>query len=254
MNFRADRARELTRALTEADFSGFPRAVTPRLDEFVTLTEYHEDFRFPMAFPPETITGGLGETLAKHQLKQLRLAETEKYAHVTFFFNGGVDTPFPGESRLLIPSPKVKTYDLQPEMSAPAVTDALVAAIENREYDVIVCNYANGDMVGHTGNLDAAIQAVETLDGALARIIGALDTVGGELLLTADHGNCEQMIDPQTGEIHTAHTMNQVPLVYRGIHPRQLASGGSLADVAPTVLAMLSLESSPEMTGRSLFI
>lgn len=253
MNFRADRARELTRCLTEADFSAFQRAAVPRLAEFVTLTEYHEDFKLPIAFPPEAVTNCLGEVLSNHGLKQLRLAETEKYAHVTFFFNGGVETPFPGESRLLVPSPKVKTYDLQPEMSAPEVTDKLVAAIEGKQYDVIICNYANGDMVGHTGNLKAAIQAVEVLDQSLGRLLDALRNSGGELLLTADHGNVEQMIDPQTGEIHTAHTVNPVPLVYLG-ESGKLADGGNLADVAPTVLALMGIAQPKEMTGRSLLV
>jgi 2,3-bisphosphoglycerate-independent phosphoglycerate mutase len=252
MNFRADRARELTRALTDADFAGFERDRVPRLGAFVTLTEYHQDFSLPIAYPPESIANGLGEVLAEHHLKQLRLAETEKYAHVTFFFNGGVDAPFPGESRLLIPSPKVKTYDMKPEMSAPEVTDALVKAIEGGEYDVIVCNYANCDMVGHTGDLKASIRAVETVDWALARVTDALDRVGGELLLTADHGNVEQMVDPRTGEVQTAHTMNPVPLVYRGKSARHLANRGNLADIAPTVLAILGIEPPPEMTGRSL--
>jgi 2,3-bisphosphoglycerate-independent phosphoglycerate mutase len=252
MNFRADRTRELTRALNEPDFSGFQREVVPRLGAYVTLTEYHQDFQFPMAYPPTTLSHSLGEVLAEHGLKQLRLAETEKYAHVTFFFNGGIDTPFSGESRILIPSPKVKTYDLKPEMSAQEVTDELVKAIESQAYEVIVCNYANGDMVGHTGDLEASIKAVETLDQALARVIAALDQVGGELLVTADHGNVEQMIDPKTGEIHTAHTMNPVPLVYRGKRGGQLAEGGNLADVAPTLLAILGIPQPVEMTGRSL--
>jgi 2,3-bisphosphoglycerate-independent phosphoglycerate mutase len=179
------------------------------------------------------------------------LAETEKYAHVTFFFNGGSETPFPGETRVLIPSPKVKTYDMKPEMSAPEVTDELVKAIEGRQFDLIICNYANCDMVGHTGDLAAAIKAVETIDRSLGRVVDALDRAGGELLITADHGNAEQMIDPQTGEKHTAHTVNPVPLVYRG-KSGCLADGGNLADVAPTILALMGLEKPREMTGRSL--
>jgi 2,3-bisphosphoglycerate-independent phosphoglycerate mutase len=253
MNFRADRARELTIAINDPDFSGFPREVVPKLGTYVTLTEYREDFPYPVAYPPIAMTHTLGEVLAEHGLKQLRLAETEKYAHVTFFFNGGVDTPFPGESRILIPSPKVKTYDMQPEMSAPEVTDELVKAIEGGEYDVIICNYANGDMVGHTGDLTAAIKAVETLDASLARVLEALGKAGGELLVTADHGNVEQMTDPVTGEVQTAHSVNPVPLVYRGGAGR-LADGGNLADIAPTLLALLGIDKPTEMTGRSLLM
>ena len=251
MNFRADRARELTRALTEPGFSEFPRETVPKLGGFVTLTEYHQDFKFPVAYPPQNVANCLGEVLSKHGLRQLRLAETEKYAHVTFFFNGGVETPFAGEKRILVPSPKVKTYDLQPEMSAPEVTDELVRAIESGEYDVVICNYANGDMVGHTGNLEASIRAVEALDAALSRVVEALEKAGGEMLITADHGNVEQMIDPSTGEIQTAHSVNPVPLVYKGKRGG-LSGGGNLADVAPTLLAILGLEKPPEMTGRSL--
>ncbi|WP_349255739.1 2,3-bisphosphoglycerate-independent phosphoglycerate mutase [Methylocaldum sp.] len=251
MNFRADRARELTRALNEPDFSGFHREIVPKLGGFVTLTEYHQDFKFPVAYPPESMTNSLGEVLSKHGLKQLRLAETEKYAHVTFFFNGGVETPFPGETRILVPSPKVKTYDLKPEMSAPEVTDELVNAIECGEYDVIICNYANGDMVGHTGDLAASIRAVETLDESLGWVVEALEKVGGELLITADHGNVEQMIDPSNGGVQTAHSVNPVPLVYKGRNG-QLSDGGNLADVAPTLLAIIGIEKPAEMTGRSL--
>jgi 2,3-bisphosphoglycerate-independent phosphoglycerate mutase len=192
--------------------------------------------------------------LAEQGLKQLRLAETEKYAHVTFFFNGGIDHPFEGESRILIPSPKVKTYDMQPEMSAPEVTDELVKAIEGGAYDVIICNYANGDMVGHTGVLAAAIKAVETLDSSLKRVIAALDKAGGELLITADHGNVEQMVDPETGVALTQHTVFPVPLVYRGQPGCHLADGGGLGDVAPTLLDMLGIEKPEEMTGRSLLV
>jgi 2,3-bisphosphoglycerate-independent phosphoglycerate mutase len=251
MNFRADRTRELTRALTDASFSEFTRDVVPKLGAFVTLTEYHENFTLPIAFPPEKVKNGLGEVLSRLGLRQLRLAETEKYAHVTFFFNGGLEDPFPGEKRLLIPSPKVKTYDLKPEMSAPEVTEQLVAAIKSGEFDVIICNYANCDMVGHTGNLQAAIRAVETIDQSLGRILEALQTVGGALLVTADHGNVEQMVDPNTGEIYTAHTVNPVPFVSTGREGR-LADGGNLADVAPTLLDIMGIPKPAEMTGRSL--
>ena len=252
MNFRADRAREITKAINDAEFSGFERKVVRKLGAYVTLTEYHQDFNYPMAFPPQSITNTLGEVLSRNGLKQLRLAETEKYAHVTFFFNGGIDKPFDGESRILIPSPQVKTYDMQPEMSAGEVTDEMVKAIEGGEYDVIICNYANGDMVGHTGIMDAAVKAVETLDASLARITESLDKVGGSLLITADHGNVEQMIDPETGVALTQHTTFPVPLVYRGTAKRTLLEGGNLADIAPTLLDILGIAKPQEMTGRSL--
>lgn len=251
MNFRSDRTRELTRALTEADFSSFERGIVPSFSSYVTLTEYHEDFKFPIAYPPTSMRNTLGEVLSNQGLKQLRLAETEKYAHVTFFFNGGEETPFPGESRLLIPSPNVKTYDLQPEMSAAELTDRLVEAIESKEYDVIICNYANGDMVGHTGILDAAIKAVETLDQSLGRIVSSLEKTGGVMLLTADHGNSEEMIDPDSQGAQTAHTINPVPLVCIGKEVK-LLDGGDLADVAPTLLAIMGIQKPEEMTGRSL--
>jgi 2,3-bisphosphoglycerate-independent phosphoglycerate mutase len=251
MNFRADRAREISRALTEINFDAFDRGREPHKGYFATLTEYHQDFDFEVAFPAIDIKNSLGEVLSNLGMKQLRLAETEKYAHVTFFLNGGMDTPFPGEDRILVPSPKVKTYDLQPEMSAPAVTDHLVEAITGGKYDVIICNYANCDMVGHTGVIDAAIKAVEAVDASLQRIVDALLAVDGRLLLTADHGNIEQMVDKETGQPHTAHTTNPVPLVYVG-GDRPLASGGSLSDLAPTMLAILGIEQPIEMTGRSL--
>ena len=252
MNFRADRAREITKAINDVEFTGFHRNVVRRLGAYVTLTEYHQNFNYPIAFPPTSIKNTLGEVLAHHGLRQLRLAETEKYAHVTFFLNGGKDEPNPGESRILVPSPKVQTYDLQPEMSAPEVTDEMVKAIEGGEFDVIICNYANGDMVGHTGVMEAAIKAVETLDGSLRRVIEALGKVGGELLITADHGNVEQMVDPETGVALTQHTTFPVPLVYKGRPGYKLSDGGNLADVAPTLLHMLGIAQPAEMTGRSL--
>jgi 2,3-bisphosphoglycerate-independent phosphoglycerate mutase len=252
MNFRADRAREITKAINDVEFGGFERKVVRKLGGYVTLTEYHQDFTYPVAFPPQSITNTLGEVLARNGLKQLRLAETEKYAHVTFFFNGGIEDPFEGESRILIPSPKVKTYDMQPEMSAAEVTDEMVKAIEGGEFDVIICNYANGDMVGHTGIMDAAVKAVETLDASLARITAALDKVHGELLITADHGNVEQMVDPDTGVALTQHTTFPVPLVYRGESRSKLLDGGNLADIAPTLLDLLGIAKPAEMTGRSL--
>jgi 2,3-bisphosphoglycerate-independent phosphoglycerate mutase len=252
MNFRADRARELTRALTDPGFTGFARARVPALGYFCTLTTYGDEYsHIPAAFAPQSITNGFGEYLASRNLKQLRIAETEKYAHVTYFFNGGVETPYPGEDRVLVPSPKVATYDLKPEMSAPELTDRLVEAIRSRRYDAIVCNYANGDMVGHTGNLEAAKRAIEVLDTCIARAVNAMREIGGEVLITADHGNAEMMADPATHQAHTAHTLNVVPLLYIG-RPATIAQGGALQDVAPTLLAMMGLPRPPEMTGKSL--
>lgn len=251
MNFRADRAREISQAITSPDFNAFERDRAPHSGYFCTLTEYSQDFDYDVAFPSTDMKNGLGEVLANLGLTQLRLAETEKYAHVTFFLNGGTDTPFAGEDRILVPSPQVRTYDLQPEMSAPEVTDHLVAAITGGKYDVIICNYANCDMVGHTGIIDAAIVAVETIDHCLERIVEALKTVGGQLLLTADHGNIEQMVDNSTEQPHTAHTTNLVPLVYV-CGERPLASDGSLSDLAPTMLDILGVAQPAEMTGKSL--
>jgi 2,3-bisphosphoglycerate-independent phosphoglycerate mutase len=251
MNFRADRAREISLAITSPAFEGFERNRAPHPGYYCTLTEYQQDFDYDVAFPPTDLKNCLGEYLSALGMSQLRLAETEKYAHVTFFLNGGQDTAFPGEDRILVPSPKVRTYDLQPEMSAPEVTDHLVAAITGGKYDVIICNYANCDMVGHTGIIDAAILAVETVDRSLRRIVDALKSVGGQMLITADHGNIEQMVDKETGQPHTAHTTNPVPLVYVG-GGKPLDDGGSLSDLAPTVLAMLGVPQPVEMTGRSL--
>jgi len=251
MNFRADRAREISQALTNPAFDKFERGCEPHQGYYATLTEYHQDFNYPIAYPSIDVKNGIGEVLSDQGLKQLRLAETEKYAHVTFFLNGGRDATFPGEDRILVQSPKVKTYDLQPEMSAPEVTDHLVKAILDQQYDVIICNYANCDMVGHTGKLEAAIKAVETIDGCLQKIVDAINQVGGQMLLTADHGNIEQMIDPETRQPHTAHTTNPVPLVYVG-GDKPLADGGNLADLAPTMLAILGIQQPVEMTGRSL--
>ncbi|MCJ8168394.1 2,3-bisphosphoglycerate-independent phosphoglycerate mutase [Atopomonas sediminilitoris] len=252
MNFRADRARELTRAFVESDFSGFARPRVPQLAGFVMLTQYAASIPAPCAFAPAALTNVLGEYLANHGKTQLRIAETEKYAHVTFFFSGGREEPFAGEERILIPSPDVATYDLKPEMSAPEVTDKIVEAIEQQRYDVIIVNYANGDMVGHTGVFSAAVKAVETLDSCIGRIVTALDKVGGEALITADHGNVEQMQDESTGQAHTAHTCEPVPFVYVGKRQVSIRSGGILSDVAPTVLALLGLEQPTEMTGQSL--
>ena len=252
MNFRADRARQLTRALTDKAFAGFARPRVPKLSAYVCLTAYGDEFAaLPVAFAPQSVRNGLGEYLAGLGLTQLRIAETEKYAHVTYFFNGGVEEPYPGEDRILVPSPKVATYDLKPEMSAPEVTDRLVAAIASGRYDAIVCNYANGDMVGHTGNFAAAKQAVEALDACIGRVVAATRAAGGEVLITADHGNAETMFDPATGQPHTAHTLNRVPLLYVG-RPATVAAGGALADLAPTMLALMGLPQPPEMTGKPL--
>ncbi|MCD6055994.1 MAG: 2,3-bisphosphoglycerate-independent phosphoglycerate mutase [Gammaproteobacteria bacterium] len=252
MNFRADRARQLTRVFVDPHFTAFKREPVA-LTAFVSLTQYAEDLPTEIAYPPQVIKNGLGEYLSLQSYRQLRIAETEKYAHVTFFFNGGIETPFPLEKRCLIPSPQVATYDLKPEMSAPELTDALTKAILNKEYDVIICNYANADMVGHTGNLEAAIKAVETLDTCLGRVVEALQKVHGELLVTADHGNVEQMRDHHTGQAHTAHTCEQVPLLYVGREAKARQSKGTLCDIAPTLLALLELAIPPEMTGTPLF-
>lgn len=252
MNFRADRARQITRAISEPNFDGFNRRSTVKLSDFVTLTRYADDIDLPCAFDQQRMSNTLGEYLAKLGKRQLRIAETEKYAHVTFFFSGGVEQPYEGEERILIPSPKVATYDLKPEMSAAEVTDELVAAIESSQFDLIVCNYANGDMVGHTGQLDPAIKAVETLDACLGRLRAAIEASGGQMLITADHGNCEQMVDPDTEQAHTAHTHNVVPLVYVGPQAVQFDKSGALSDIAPTLLDLMHLDIPSEMTGRSL--
>ena len=251
LNYRSDRARQLTRAFTEENFDGFTRLRMPRLNRFVSLTEYNKDFDIPVAFPPERLSNGFGEYVAKQGMRQLRLAETEKYAHVTFFFNGGIEKPFEGEDRILVPSPRVATYDLKPEMSAQEVTDHLVEAIQGGKYDAIICNYANADMVGHTGKMDAAIQAIEAVDSCLGQVQEALQKVGGEMLITADHGNAEQMEDIKHHQPHTAHTTNPVPLVYVG-RSAKLESNGALCDIAPTLLTMMQLKKPTEMKGHSL--
>lgn len=252
MNFRADRARQLTTCFTDDHFAGFERRARPELTSFVTTSEYSADFNCPVAFPPVSMTNVLGEYVAGLGLKQLRIAETEKYAHVTFFFSGGREATFDGEDRILIPSPDVATYDLQPEMNAPALTDDLVDAIRSGEYSFIICNYANGDMVGHTGIMEAAVAAVEALDECIGRVCDAILETGGQLLITADHGNCEQMTDHATGQNHTQHTTELVPLVYVGTRDLELGQGGVLADVAPTLLHLAGLEQPEEMTGHSL--
>ncbi|HEX4682809.1 MAG TPA: 2,3-bisphosphoglycerate-independent phosphoglycerate mutase [Gemmatimonadaceae bacterium] len=251
-NYRADRMRQIVRALTQSDFDGFDVSDRPKL--FVaTMTAYDRTVDLPVAFPPQSMANIVGEVVSAAGLKNLRTAETEKYAHVTYFFNGGIETPFPGEDRHLVASQKVATYDLAPEMSAPGITDVLCGAIEKREHDFILCNYANADMVGHTGVMPAVIHAVETVDKCLSRVMKSAEKANARLLITADHGNCEMMIDPETGGPHTAHTTNPVPfIVVDSADSRPLRSGGALCDVGPTILSMLGLEQPREMTGVDL--
>ncbi len=254
MNFRADRARELSRALIDPEFSGFAISRRPALSDFVTLTEYAADLpATAIAYPAQSLTQTLPDILAAHGKTQLRIAETEKYAHVTFFFNGGSEAVNPGEDRILIPSPKVATYDLQPEMSCPELTDKLCAAIEAKQYDVLICNIANPDMVGHTGVFAAAVKAVEAVDTALGRIEASILKAGGQMLITADHGNLEDMWDESTDQPNTQHSMNPVPLVLVGSQ-QPLRSHGALQDIAPTMLALLGLAKPAEMTGRSMLV
>ncbi len=253
MNFRADRAREITRAFTEDSFTGFTRVATPKLADFVATTEYAADLKTSVAFPNDELHNSFGELLAKQGKTQLRMAETEKYAHVTFFFSGGREELYDGEERILVPSPDVATYDLKPEMSAPEVTDKLVEAIHSGKYDAIIVNYANGDMVGHTGVFEAAVKAAEAIDESLRRVTEAVLEAGADCLITADHGNCEQMLDYNANQPHTQHTTELVPFIYVG--PRQLSlKPGRLPDVAPTMLALMGLEQPAEMTGQSLVI
>ena len=252
MNFRPDRAREITKAFVDPDFDGFERHAQPQLAEFVMTTEYASDIDAPCAYPPEDMVNSFGEVLQNHNKTQLRIAETEKYAHVTFFFSGGQESNYGGEDRILIPSPQVETYDEKPEMSAFEVTDKLVEAIESGKYDAIICNYANCDQVGHTGVYDAAVKAVEAVDLCLEKLFAALKKVGGEALVTADHGNVEEMFDEASGQAHTQHTTLPVPLVYVGEKTLTLEEGGSLADIAPTMLDLMGVEQPQEMTGRSL--
>ncbi len=252
MNYRSDRARQITRPFIEDNFDGFERAAKPKLARFISLTEYNKDFHIPVAFPAEHIDNSFGEYISSIGLHQLRIAETEKYAHVTFFFNGGDETAFPGEDRILVPSPDVATYDLKPEMSAQEVADKLCEAIRSDKYDAIICNFANSDMVGHTGNFNAAVKAVETLDHCLGQVLDTLKEVGGEALITADHGNAEQMCDTRSGQAHTAHTSNVVPFVYVGREADSDENQGSLADVAPTMLYLMGLEIPSNMRGHPL--
>ena len=253
-NFRADRVREILGAMLEPEFSGFARKRVVKFAAAVGMTQYSDELDRLMEtiFPPQTLANILGEVVAQAGRTQLRMAETEKYPHVTYFLNGGREQPYGGEDRIMVPSPKVATYDLQPEMSAPELTDKAVAAINSGKYDLIVLNYANADMVGHTGSLPAAIKAVETVDAGLGRIADAIEKVGGALLVTADHGNSELMRDPETGGPHTAHTTNPVPLMLVGGRNRGLVAEGRLADLAPTLLELMELPKPKEMTGASL--
>ena len=250
-NYRSDRMRQIVGALAVEGFQGFAVRNRPRLS-CVTMTQYDQTFEIPQAFPPFSLARILAQVLAEHGRSQFRTAETEKYPHVTYFFNGGYEPPYPGEERCLIPSQRVATYDLAPEMSATGITDALCRTIETRAHDFILCNYANADMVGHTGVLPAVIRAVETVDGCLARVLVSAEKAGASVLITADHGNCEMMVDPATGGVHTAHTTNPVPLVALRTGALSLRAGGSLRDVAPTVLGLLGIEIPAEMTGRDL--
>lgn len=252
MNYRSDRARQITRAFIEDDFSGFNREVIPKLGAFVSLTEYNQQFHIPVAFPPERQRNTFGEYISNLGLHQLRLAETEKYAHVTFFFNGGIEQPYPGEDRILVPSPNVATYDLKPEMSAPEVTDKLVTAIESGHYDAIICNYANPDMVGHTGSFEAAVKAVEVIDHCLGRLVDAAHKANAELIITADHGNAEQMRDDTVNQPHTAHTCNLAPFIYVGRTAEAVRATGTLADIAPTMLYAMGINKPAEMSGQPL--
>ncbi len=251
-NFRADRMRQIVRSLTDPDFSGFDVSGRPKVT-VDTMTTYDRTFDVPVAFPPQSMANIVAEVVSNAGMAMLKTAETEKYAHVTYFFNGGIEAPFPHEDRHLVPSQKVATYDLAPEMSAPGITDYLCDAIEKRDHEFILCNYANGDMVGHTGSLPATIKACEVVDQSLARVVKSAERAGARLLVTADHGNCEMMIDPETGGPHTAHTTSPVPLVV--VDPdgdKPLRRGGALCDVGPTMLRMLDLPQPAEMTGRDL--
>lgn len=251
MNYRADRAREITRTFVP-EFDGFERETFPSVN-FVMLTQYAADIPLNTAYPPASLTNTYGEWLAKHDKTQLRISETEKYAHVTFFFNGGVEDEFSGEDRQIVASPKVATYDLQPEMSSAELTDKLVAAIKSGKYDAIICNYPNGDMVGHTGDYDAAVKACEAVDACIGRIVEAINEVDGQLLITADHGNAEMMVNPETGGAHTAHTNLPVPLIYVGSKDIEFKDNGKLSDLAPTMLALTDTEIPEEMSGQVLY-
>ncbi|MBC7894933.1 MAG: 2,3-bisphosphoglycerate-independent phosphoglycerate mutase [Cytophagaceae bacterium] len=251
-NYRSDRMRQIVRSLMDPGFDGFDVSDRPRLT-LATMTSYDETFSYPVAFPPSSMARIVAEVVSERGMTMFRTAETEKYPHVTYFFNGGFEVPFAGEVRNLVPSPKVATYDLQPEMSAAGVTDVLCSAIASRAYDFTLCNYANADMVGHTGSIPAVLRALECVDECLSRVVKSAQAAGARLLVTADHGNCEMMIDPGTGGPHTAHTTNPVPFVV--LDPdgdRGLRAGGALCDVGPTILSMLGIDQPIEMTGRDL--
>jgi 2,3-bisphosphoglycerate-independent phosphoglycerate mutase len=251
-NFRSDRMRQIVRSLAMAGFDGFDVRDRPRL-HVATMTQYDQTFGLPIAFEPFSMAKIMAEVLQDNGMSSLRTAETEKYPHVTYFFNGGNEVPYAGEERILVPSQKVATYDLMPEMSAPGITDVLVRAIAAKTHEFTLCNYANGDMVGHSGDLAATIRACEVVDEQLTRIVAAAERAGARLLITADHGNCEMMLDPATGGPHTAHTTNPVPLVLVDDGAATpLRAGGALCDIGPTVLAMLGVEQPREMTGRDL--
>jgi len=252
MNYRSDRARQITLPFIEEDFDGFEREYIPKLGQFVSLTEYKSEYDIPVAYPPERLHNVFGEFISKLGMHQLRIAETEKYAHVTFFFNGGREEPFEFEDRILVSSPsEVTTYDEKPEMSANEVTTKLIAAIESDKYEVIICNFANPDMVGHTGNFDATVEAIEYLDNCVGKVVAAVQKAGGELIITADHGNAEKMENKETGQAHTAHTSNVVPCIYIG-RSATISDNGSLSDIGPTLIHMLGLEQPTEMNGHSL--
>ena len=254
MNFRADRARQISRSLTDEAFENFSRVNYEIPVEVATLTRYTEDIDLPVIFDRESHKNTLGEYLSNLNMSQLRIAETEKYAHVTFFFSGGQENPFTGEKRVLIPSPKVETYDLQPQMSAPEITDKIIESIKSREFDLIIANYANGDMVGHTGKLEPTIKAVEVLDECLGKLELALTEGNDQMLVTSDHGNAEQMRDPNSHEEHTAHTNNLVPFVCVSKKPlTAIDENGSLSDIAPTILNLMDIDIPEEMTGQPLF-
>ncbi len=252
MNFRADRGRELSYAFTEPDFDEFERAQWPQLTDYVTLAQYAADLKAKVAFPPQELHHVFGQVIADHGLKQLRIAETEKYAHVTYFLNGGEEQVFANEDRTLVPSPKVETYDQQPEMNALEVTNKLVKAISSDKYDAIVCNLANPDMLGHTGYFDATVEALETIDTCIGTILETLIAQGGELVIIADHGNAEKMLNLETGQPHTAHTTAPVPFIYAGRKAKIVNDQGGLTDVAPTLLYLMGIDIPAEMTGKPL--
>lgn len=252
MNFRADRLRQLAHALVDSQFTHFNRTARPKLADFITLTNYGNDLKAHIAYPPASLKNTFGEVIAQHHLRQLRIAETEKYAHVTYFFNGGKEQSFPKEERILIPSPKVATYDLQPRMSADQLTEQMIEGIKSEQFDVIISNFANADMVGHTGDFDATVKAIECLDQCLGQIFSALKQYGGEILITADHGNAETMYDPKTKQAHTAHTSHEVPFVYIGRKSHICKKTATLIDIAPTMLYLMGIVQPIEMTGSSI--